>query len=84
MGRRGSGSTRRSGELAARAAGNIVLQKGMSTNIGPYASVFLPGEPLPDREARKATVYKVAMSGTLPKTQHVGARLFLPVAVLPQ
>ena len=84
MGRRGSGSTRRSGELVARAAGNIVLQKGMSTNIGPYASVFLPGEPLPDREAWQATGHRVAKSRTLPKTQHVGARLFLPVAVLPQ
>ena len=41
----GSGSTKYSGELAARAAGNIVRYKGMATSIGPYALVFLPGEP---------------------------------------
>ena len=45
LGRRGSGSTRYSGGLAARAAGNIVLQKGMATSIGQYVPVFLPGEP---------------------------------------
>ena len=28
----------------ARAAGNIVLLKGMATRIGQYAPVFLPGE----------------------------------------
>ena len=43
LGHRGSGSTRYSGELAARAAGNIVLQKGMATSTGQYAPVFLPG-----------------------------------------
>ena len=45
LGRRGSGSTRDSGELVPRAAGNIVLQKGMATSIGQYTPVFLPGEP---------------------------------------
>ena len=45
LGHRGSGSTRYSGELAARAARNIVLYKGMATSIGQYAPVFLPGEP---------------------------------------
>ena len=45
MGHRGTGRTRYSRELAARAAGNIVLQKGMATSIGQYAPVFLPGEP---------------------------------------
>ena len=44
LGRRGSGSTSYSGELVARAAGNIVLWKGMATSIGQYAPVFLPGE----------------------------------------
>ena len=44
LGRRGSGSTRYSGELAARAAGNTVLWKGMATSTGQYSSVFLPGE----------------------------------------
>ena len=45
LGHRGSGSTRYSGELAARAAGNTVLEKGMATSIGQYVPVFLPGEP---------------------------------------
>ena len=64
MGCRGSGSTRYSGELAAREAENIVLLKGMATSIGQYTPVFLPGEPpsppLPDREVWQATVYRVA------------------------
>ena len=46
MGHRGSGSTRHSGGLAAKAAGNIVLYKVMATSIGQYTPVFLPGEPL--------------------------------------
>ena len=45
LGHRGSGSTRYSGELAAREAGYIVLLKGMATSIGQYAPGFLPGEP---------------------------------------
>ena len=44
VGHRGSGSTRDSGELVARAAGNIGLERGMATSIGQYAPVFLPGE----------------------------------------
>ena len=44
MGRRGSGSTRYSEELAVRAAGNTVLLKGMTTSTGQYTPVFLPGE----------------------------------------
>ena len=47
FGSQGSGSTRYSGEVAARAAGNTVLRKGMATTIGSYAPVFLPGEPYP-------------------------------------
>ena len=46
MGHKGSGSTRYSGELAARAAGNIELLKVMESSIGQYAPAFLPGEPL--------------------------------------
>ena len=34
----------------------------MGTSIGQYAPVFLPGEPLPDREAWQATVYRVTES----------------------
>ena len=48
MGLRGFGRTRYTGELLARAGGNIVLYKGMTTSVGQYAPVFLPGEP-PDR-----------------------------------
>ena len=47
LGRRGSGSTRYSGVLAARAAGNTVLQKDMATSIGQHTPVFLPGEAPP-------------------------------------
>ena len=46
LGSQGSGSTRYSRELAARAAGNTVLQKGMVTSIGQYAPGFLSGEHL--------------------------------------
>ena len=61
LGRSSSDSTRYSGELVARAAGNIVLQKGMTTSMVQYPPVFLPGKPpLPEREAWKATVYRVA------------------------
>ena len=49
------------------------------------ASILAWRTPLPDREAWQATVYRVA------KSQHhrndlacMGARLFLPVAALPQ
>ena len=45
LGCRGSGSIRYSGESVARAAGYILLYKGMATSIGPYIPVFLPGEP---------------------------------------
>ena len=59
MGHRGSGSTQYSGELVARASGNIVLQKGMAISIFQYTPVFLPGKP-PDRQAWQATVHRVA------------------------
>ena len=45
LGRRGSGSSRYSGELVARETGNMVLYRGMTTSIGQYPPVFLPGEP---------------------------------------
>ena len=60
MSHRGSGSTWYSKELVARAAGNIVLLKGMATSIGQYAPVLLPGEaPSLTREAWQATVCRV-------------------------
>ena len=68
MDHRGSGSTKYLGELEARAAGNIVLSKGMTTSIGQYAPIFLPVRtPLPNREAWQATDYRVTKSQTLPK-----------------
>ena len=45
MGCRDSGNTRYSEELEAGAAGDIVLYKGVATNIGQYTPVFFPGEP---------------------------------------
>ena len=44
MDHRGSGRTRYSGELVARAAGNIALWKGVAISIDQYAPVFLPEE----------------------------------------
>ena len=67
MGLRGSGSTRYSGELAARAAGNIVLYNGMATSTGNTLQYSCLENPLSDREAWLATVYRVAKSRTRPK-----------------
>ena len=68
LGCRGSGSAKYSGELEIRAAGNIVLSKGMATSIGQYAPIFLPVEPpLPNGEAWQATDYRVTKSQTLLK-----------------
>ena len=47
----------------------------MATSIDQYAPVFFPGEsPFPEREARKATVYRVAKSWTLLKRPCVHRR----------
>ena len=67
MGRRGSGSTRYSMGLAARATGNIVLSKGMATSIGQYLQYSCLEDPLSDREVWQAIVYRVAKSWTRPK-----------------
>ena len=76
--------TRYSKGLAARAAGNILLQKGMATSIGLYAPVFLPGElPFSQRIlAGQSTVNRVGHDQSDPAG--IDARLFLPVAALPQ
>ena len=73
LGHRGSGSTRYSGELAARAAGNTVLEKGRATSIGQYAPVFLPGEPpsLTEKPTRSQRVRHYRS-----KPAHIDARLF--------
>ena len=39
----------------------------MATSISQNPPVRLPGEPLSDREAQQATVYRLAKSRTLPK-----------------
>ena len=49
LGHRVPGRTRYSRGLEAKAAGSIVLQKGMVTNIGQYTPLFLPGEMLSQR-----------------------------------
>ena len=52
LGLQGSGSTRCSGELAAREAGNIELKNGIATSVGQCVPVLLPGEtPVHDRKA---------------------------------
>ena len=58
MGRSGSGSTRYSGEVVARAAGYILLQEGMATSTGQHAPAFLHGEsPLLQRSLESHTVF---------------------------
>ena len=86
LGRRGSGSTRYSGELASRAAGNIVLYKGMAASIGQYAPVFLPGEPpfLTEEPGRPQSTGSQRVKHDQSDPAHIDARLFLPVAALPQ
>ena len=80
LGRRGSGSTRSSGELAARAAGNIVQPAGAST-----LQCSCLESPLPDRDAWQATVYQVTKSWTRPKRSCAHRHTtFLPAAALPQ
>ena len=53
LGHRGSVSTWYSEELMARAAGNIMLQKGMSTSCWPTNSSILAWRnPLPEKPGR--------------------------------
>jgi len=57
----------------------------MATSIGQYASVFLPGDPLltekPGR-AQSTGLQRVGHDRSDPA--RIDARLFLPVAALPQ
>ena len=82
----GSGSTRHSGELAARAAGNTVLWKDMATSIGQYAPVFLPGEPpsLTEKPGRPQSLGLQRVGHYQSDPVCIDRRLFLPVAALPQ
>ena len=86
LGRRCSGSTRYSGGLAAGAAGNIVLQKGMATSMANTLWYSCLENPVPDREAWQATVYRVAKSCKVSKRlcMHRCKTFFLPVVALLQ
>ena len=72
MGCRGSGSTRYSGELAARAA------KGMATSVGQYAPVFLPREPpsLIEKPGRPQSTGLQRVRHYQSDPVHIDARLF--------
>ena len=86
LGHRGSGSTRYSGELVPKAAGNIVLQKGMATSIGQYTPAFLPGEPpsLTEKPGRPQSTGSQRVGHDRSNPRHTGTRYFLLVAALPQ
>ena len=63
LGWQGSGSTRYSGELAARAAGNYSALEGYGEQYRPICSSILAWRtPLPDREVWQATVHRGAKS----------------------
>ena len=63
MGHRGSGSTRDSWGVVARAAGNIALE-GYGNQYWPICSSIAWRTSVPDREAWKATVCRVTESWT--------------------
>ena len=86
MGSRCSGSTRYSGELAARALENIVLWKGMATSIAQYSPVLLPGEPTSLAEEPGRPQYIGLQRAGLDQSNpvRIDTRHFLPVATLPQ
>jgi len=85
LGRRDSGSTGYSAGLEARAAGNIVLYKGVVTSIGQDAPVFLPGEPpLWQRTLVGHSLQRHRVGHDRRDPACIDARLFLPVAALPQ
>ena len=64
MGHRGSGSNRYSGELAARATGNIVSRGVWQPVLANMLQYSCLENPLSDREAWQDTVYRVAKSRT--------------------
>ena len=74
----GSGSSRSSGELEARAAGNIVLQKGMATSILGWRPPSLTEKP---GRSHSTGSQRVRQDQSDPV--HIDTRL-LPVAALPQ
>ena len=84
LGRRGSGSTRSSGELAAGAAGNIASRRVWQPVLANKLQCCCLQDPTV-REAWQDTVYRVTKSWTRPKWPCVHVhKTFLPVAALPQ
>ena len=85
LGLQGSASTGYSGEVAARAAGNTVLWKGMATSIGQYAPVFLPAEaPLTEKPGRPQSTGLQRFGHDLSDPAHIDTIFFLfSVAALP-
>ena len=81
LGCRVSGRTRYSGEFAARAAGNRVLEKGMATSIGQYTPVFLPGEPSWQRSLAGHSLQGRKELDTMQPCTH-RCKTFLPVSAL--
>ena len=84
MGHRDYGSTMYSGELAARASGNIVLQKGMATGIGQYTLIFLPGESpsLKEKPGRPQSTESQKVGHYQSDPAHIDFFFFLLVAAL--
>ena len=67
FGLQGSGSTSYLGESMDRAKGNTVLQRVWQPVLAKMLQYSCLENPLSDREAWQATVYRVARSWTLPK-----------------
>ena len=65
-------------ELAARAAGNIVLWKGVATSIGQYTAVFLLGEPpsLTEKPSRPRSTGLQSVRHDQSDSACIDARLF--------
>ena len=80
---RGSGNTRCSGGLAARAAGNIVSRRVWKP---VFANMLLPGETpsLTERPGRRWSTGSQRVRHYPSDPARRGARLFLPVAAPPQ
>ena len=86
LGCRGSGSTRYSGELAAKGSRKYSALEVYGNQYWPICSSILAWRiPLRDTEAQQATVHRVAKSLTWPKWPCAHrCKTFLPVAALPE
>ena len=84
LGHWGSGSTRYSGELVARAAGNIVLE-GYGNQYWPIRSSMLGWRsPLTEKPGRPQYIGLQGIRHDQSTPTCTDARTFLPVAALPQ